>query len=405
MTDLITIGVDPHRKVFTASALDQPGRQIEHRHFPNSRSGHAAMFEWACRLGTVDRIGIEGASGLGRPLAEFLVSRRVDVRDVPPHKTSLRQRGRHEGKSDRLDAHRVAIETHTNDSLAHAFKQSQPTAPDQLRDQIALWHNARTSLRKIRVQLIGELDAMIHALPEELHDQLPDRTTVRAKINALADLDTSSVNNNPVHRLALDLIEHRRTMLREVLAQDKAAEVELAKLVSQSRSTLPTIPGIAARAAAEILLEVGDVRRFTEAGFARFTGTAPIPASSGEAGGRPIRHRLNRGGNRRLNAAIHQRCHDPTAVRTTSPTPTRQRHPTWSHSPRGHADPQTSPLQYHLPHHAPRPSTARRLDMRASREPVAATEIQPTTKPVFCSPAPHDARREPIDQAGHHGQL
>ena len=99
----------PASQVFTASALDQPGRQIEHRHFPNSRSGHAAMFEWACRLGTVDRIGIEGASGLGRPLAEFLVSRRVDVRDVPPHKTSLRQRGRHEGKSDRLDAHRVAI--------------------------------------------------------------------------------------------------------------------------------------------------------------------------------------------------------------------------------------------------------------------------------------------------------
>ena len=47
-------------------------------------------------------------------------------------------------------------------------------------------------------------------------------------------------------------------------------------------------------------------RRFTEAGFARFTGTAPIPASSGEAGGRPIRHRLNRGGNRRLKAAIHR---------------------------------------------------------------------------------------------------
>jgi transposase IS116/IS110/IS902 family protein len=47
-------------------------------------------------------------------------------------------------------------------------------------------------------------------------------------------------------------------------------------------------------------------RRFTEAGFARFTETAPIPASSGEAGGRPIRHRLNRGGNRRLKAAIHR---------------------------------------------------------------------------------------------------
>ena len=52
--------------------------------------------------------------------------------------------------------------------------------------------------------------------------------------------------------------------------------------------------------------EVGDPRRFTEAGFARFNGTAPIPASSGEGSGPPVRHRLNRGGNRRVNAAIHR---------------------------------------------------------------------------------------------------
>ncbi len=69
----------------------------------------------------------------------------------------------------------------------------------------------------------------------------------------------------------------------------------------------PRQPGrVAARAAAEILLETGDVRRFTEAGFARFTGTAPIPATSGEGGGQPVRHRLNRGGNRRLNAVLHR---------------------------------------------------------------------------------------------------
>jgi transposase len=111
---------------------------------------------------------------------------------------------------------------------------------------MALWHNARSSLRKIRVQLIGELDAMIHALPEELRDQLPDRTTARAKITAMAKLDTSAVTD-PVHRLALDLIGHRLTMLQDVFAQDKAAEAELAKLVTQTRSTLPTISGIAAR--------------------------------------------------------------------------------------------------------------------------------------------------------------
>lgn len=95
-------------------------------------------------------------------------------------------------------------------------------------------------------------------------------------------------------------------MLRDVLTQDKTAEAELAALVTQASSHLTDVCGIAARAAAEILLETGDVRRFTEAGFARFIGTAPIPATSGEIGKRPVRHCLNRGGNRRLNAALHR---------------------------------------------------------------------------------------------------
>jgi transposase len=305
MTGLVTIGVDPHRKVFTAAALDERGRALGHSHFDNTSVGHAAALAWARGMGTVDRVGVEGASGLGRPLAEYLVAQRIDVRDVPPHKTSLRQRGRHEGKSDRLDAHRVAAETQTNDALARAFKHSQPAPPDRVRDQIALWHNARTSLRKIRVQIIGELDALIQALPEELRSQLPVRATVRARINAVAKLNTAHVTD-PVHRLRIDLIEHRIGMLRDVLAQDKTAEAELAKLVTRTGSQLPAIPGIAVRAAAEILLETGDVRRFTEPGFARFNGTAPIPASSGEAGARPVRHRLNRGGNRRLNAVLHR---------------------------------------------------------------------------------------------------
>jgi hypothetical protein len=119
----------------------------------------------------------------------------------------------------------------------------------------------------------------------------------------------------PLHLPRCDLPPHpashragqqRTRMLREAQAQDKAAQAALDRLIAQTGTTLPTIPGIAARAAAEILLEVGDVRRFTEPGFARYNGTAPLPASSGEAGGPPVRHRLNRGGNRRLNAVLHR---------------------------------------------------------------------------------------------------
>jgi len=305
MTGTITVGIDPHREVFTASVLDERGRRIGHEHFSNNHGGHAEVLKWAQVQGDVHRVGIEGASGLGRQLAEFLVSQGLDVRDVPAHRTARRQRGRHEGKSDLLDAHRIAAETQTNDALACAFKQAEPAAPDSVRDQICLWHNARTSLRKIRVQLIGELDSLIHDLPEQVRHAMPARASVRARINAIAELDRSSISD-PVQLLRLELIDSRIAMLRDVLHQDKVAASQLATLVEETGSTLTDIPGIAARAAAEILVETGDIRRFTEGGFARFTGTAPIPASSGEAGGRPKRHRLNRGGNRRLNAVIHR---------------------------------------------------------------------------------------------------
>lgn len=218
--------------------------------------------------------------------------------------TRLGQRGRHEGKTDRLDSHRVAVETQTNPRLARAFKHAVSAAPDSVRDRIALWHNARTSLTKVRVQLLGELDALVHDLPEDLRSQLRPAKTVSARVNSLRRLDTSGVTD-PTVALRLRLIEHRVAMLRDVLEQDEAATAELSELVEETKSTPTELVGIAPRAAAEIILEVGDIRRFTEAGFARFNGTAPIPASSGEGENAPVRHRLSRGGNRRLNAAIY----------------------------------------------------------------------------------------------------
>jgi transposase len=111
---------------------------------------------------------------------------------------------------------------------------------------------------------------------------------------------------DPTVLLRLQLIEQRVGMLRDVLEQDRIAARELAELVTETKSTLTNLVGIAPRAAAEMIVEVGDIRRFSEAGFARFNGTAPLPASSAEGGGEPVRHRLCRGGNRRLNAAIHR---------------------------------------------------------------------------------------------------
>jgi transposase len=127
-----------------------------------------------------------------------------------------------------------------------------------------------------------------------------------SRICAALDTEVAAGVTDPTVALRLRLVEQRVAMLRDVLEQDKAATAELTELVEEANSTLTGLVGIAPRAAAEIIVEVGDIRRFTEAGFARFNGTAPIPASSGEGENPPIRHRLSRGGNRRLNAAIYR---------------------------------------------------------------------------------------------------
>jgi len=302
--DANVVGVDPHRQTLTATVLDGRGAAVGHEHFPTTRAGFAQLLEWASAFGAIDRWGVEGASGLGRHLSKFLIEAGHDVRDVAPHRTAQRGRGRHQGKSDLLDAHRIAAETQANPQLPHPFKRAEPASEDPVHARMALWHNARRSLCKVRVQLMGEIDALVQDLPDELRGQITSAKTIRARVNALSSLKVDDVDE--VVQLRLDLLEHRVAMLRDVLAQDKRATAELKKLTIAAKTTLTDIVGIAERAAVELLVETGDVRRFTEAGFAKFNGTAPIPASSGEGAGDPVRHRLSRGGNRRINAVLHR---------------------------------------------------------------------------------------------------
>jgi transposase len=76
--------------------------------------------------------------------------------------------------------------------------------------------------------------------------------------------------------------------------------------VAASGSTLSELCGPDTRSVAELLVEVGDPRRFTEGGFARFNASAPLAASTAEGPGEPVRHRYNPGGNRRVNAVLHR---------------------------------------------------------------------------------------------------
>lgn len=303
--DGVVVGVDPHKRTLTACVLDGRGAVLSHAHFSVSGEGHRQLLDWAAGFGPLRRWGIEGASGLGRHSAVFLVDRGHDVRDVCPSRTAERDRARRRGKSDLLDAERIARETLAHDDLPFAFKRAgSQQGPDETIELMALWHNARRSIVKQAQQLQGEAEALLVALPETITAALPKTPNVRARLRALAKLDPGSLD--AATRVRLELLAQLSADLEHLAARDREATTELRELIVRHGSRLGELTGLAERSVAEILVEVGDPRRFTEGGFARFNGTAPVPASSGEAAGEPRRHRLNRGGNRRVNAVLHR---------------------------------------------------------------------------------------------------
>jgi len=298
-------GADPHRKTVSVTVLDERGGVLGTKHFKVSGVGHRAMWEWVQSFGPVCRFGIENASGIGRHTAVFLIERGVDVRDVCPTRTAEQARRRRQGKSDALDATRIARETLADPKVPTAFKRAGvDRGPDSVHEQILLWHKARRSLVKTRTRLLNEADHLLIELPLELREQLPRTSDVRRLLHSLDVVDTDG-HSDPVTRLRLRFLAEQTARIDALDREERLVARELAALVKVTGSTLAQLRGIATRSAAELLVEVGDPRRFTEGGFARFNGSAPLPCSSGEGAGEPVRHRFNPHGNRRVNCVLH----------------------------------------------------------------------------------------------------
>ena len=301
------VGIDPHKRTLTAMLLDARGGVIQTRSFRVSGEGHRQLEARATSHGRVRRWGIEGASGLGRHTSVFLVRQGHDVRDVNPNRTADSARKRRQGKTDALDSVRIARELQAEPNMPVAFKRAGGDAgPDERSELLCLWHKARRSIVSRRTQLLNEAESLLCELPEQARAGPPDQPDVRARLAALAKRDRS-LSWDPPNALRLRLLDDHVEAIAELNAQEDQAVAALTTLVRQSESTLGELCGLAERSVAELLVEVGDPRRFAgEGGFARFNGTAPLPASSVEGDDEPVRHRLNRGGNRRVNAVLHR---------------------------------------------------------------------------------------------------
>lgn len=301
------VGIDPHKHTVSASVVDDRGGMVDTGHFKVSGPGHRDLLAWAEQFGPVVRWGIEGASGLGRHTAMFLIRQGADVRDVCPTRTAERTRQRRrQGKSDVLDSQRIAKETFEDADLPAAFKRTVGDAgPDETHELLTLWHNARESVKKSRQHLLNESEALLLALPDELRDTLPDSRAVRPRLAALANRDGEQTWDAATE-VRLSLLDQHHADIAALDRRDRTITAELDRLVTRTRTTLEQMVGLATRSVVELLVEVGDPRRFTDGGFALFNGTAPLVASSGEGPDEPDRHRLNLGGNRRVNAVLHR---------------------------------------------------------------------------------------------------
>jgi hypothetical protein len=300
------VGIDPHKQTLTATVVDPRGAIVASEHFKVSGDGHRALEAWPRQFGQIARWGVENAAGWGRHTAMFLVGRGHDVRDVGADRTPRQDRARQRGKSDTLDSERIARETLAHPLLPKAFKRAgADQGPDDLHQPLALWHNRRRSILTSRQHLVGEADQLLCELPLELRDELPDTNAVRPRLAALARRNRRR-RHDPPTRLRLQLLDGYRAQIRALDREERQVVAQLQELVRQNGSTLGELCGLDTRSVAELLVEVGDARRFTEGGFGRFNGTAPPPASTAEGPGEPLRHRYNPGGNRRVNAVLYR---------------------------------------------------------------------------------------------------
>jgi transposase len=300
----VTVGVDTHKDTHVAAARDQLGRRLGTTQVPASSAGYAQLLAWAHALGEVAAWGVEGTGSYGAGLARFLAGHGQRVVEV---NRPDRQARRRRGKSDAVDA----------DAAARAVQAGEatgvPKAQDGVVEMLRALRAARQTAVKARTQAINALKGLLVTAPAELREQLGGLPTGRL-VGAAAELEVGTLTTpTAAVRLALRGLGQRYQHLDAEIA---LLTEQLDALTAGHAPKLRDLHGVGPDCAAALLIAAGDNPRrlHSEAAFAALCGTSPVEASSGKT----RRHRLNRGGDRQANAALHRvvvvrlRWHQPT---------------------------------------------------------------------------------------------
>jgi len=291
---MIVLGADMHKSSHTIAAVSATaGELLGGETVQVGDRGFSAALDWARSLGAKRVWALEDCRHVSGAFERFLLACGERVVRVATHLMAGERRGgRDRGKSDRIDA--LAVARAALREGVDALPSAQLAGVEL---DIRLLVDHRERLIRSRVAINNDPLWHLHDLWPEL--KLPGSALFSKKWSSRVARRLARAEQSARVRIARD--ELRR--LRELTVAANELETEIAELVGQAAPHLLDEPGFGPLTTAKLLGEIAGAGRFaTEAKLARAAGVAPIPVSSGNT----HRHRLDRGGNRQLNTAIHR---------------------------------------------------------------------------------------------------
>jgi transposase len=278
----VAIGVDTHKEAHVAVALDALGAQLDSQEIPATPTGYGSLLAWAQELG-VPAFAIEGTGSYGAGLVRYLERAGLSVYECERPRRQERRRG----KNDLIDAALAARR------LLGRERLSIPRGGGR-REDLRLLLLERRSAMHARTAALNQLSAVLVTAPDHVRERLGGLSGERLAHAAARLRSRPEVGNGVLRRLG----QRVERLSKEVAEAERA----LAELLAEVAPDLLEECGVGPVCAAQLLVSSGDPSRMkSEASFAALAGTSPVDASSGKQ----RRHRLNRGGDRQLNWALH----------------------------------------------------------------------------------------------------
>jgi transposase len=287
-------GVDAHADTHQGAVLDARGRLLATRSFAASPAGYRELLSWLRGFGAIDRVGVESSGSFAAALTRSLLAAGVVVVEVnQPHAHTRRRRG----KTDAIDAELAA---------RHALSGQRSVSPKLttgIVEAIRQLRLARDSALKSRQAATVQLGGLLITVPADLREQLAQRKTLAGKATLCRRLrpDLSEIAD-PVNaaKFALRSIARRIATLEAEISE---LDEQLKLLVATAAPRTLALLGVGTGHAGQLLVSAGEnIERLpSEAAFAALCGASPIPVASGKT----HRYRLNRGGDRQANRALH----------------------------------------------------------------------------------------------------